>query len=194
MPVTVPHEGLAQFAEAHSLQCRTGPLEEQGEATGKGAAVTEPTFTSSGSRPRAAVRPFQPFSSLVRIDVGALSHPGHVRPNNEDQFFVTRLSRSLETMLSSLPAGEVPARADEVNYAMIVADGMGGHAAGEVASRLAIGALVSLGLDLPDWFFKIDEDHTPEIQRRVRRIVQQISASCSTVDTRIPRCAVWGRR
>jgi PPM family protein phosphatase len=138
--------------------------------------VTEPTFRSSGSRARAAVRPFQPFSSLVRIDVGALSHPGHVRANNEDQFFVTRLSRSLETMLSSLPAGEIPARADEVNYAMIVADGMGGHAAGEVASRLAIATLVSLGLDLPDWFFTIDAEHAPEIQRRVRRIVQQISA------------------
>ena len=36
-----------------------------------------------------AVRPYKPFSSLVRIDVSAVSHPGHVRPNNEDQFFVT---------------------------------------------------------------------------------------------------------
>jgi serine/threonine protein phosphatase PrpC len=34
---------------------------------------------------------------------------------------------------------------------MIVADGMGGHAAGELASRLAINALVSLALEWPDW-------------------------------------------
>jgi len=118
----------------------------------------------------------RPYSSLVRIDVSALSHPGHARANNEDQFFVTKLARSLETMLSSLPPGDVPARAEEVNYVMVVADGMGGHAAGEVASRLAISALISLALDLPDWIFKVDEEGAPEIERRARRLVQQVSS------------------
>ena len=126
--------------------------------------------------PPASVRPFQPFSSLVRIDVSALSHPGHVRTNNEDQFFVTKATRSLETMLTSLPAGDVPERADEVNYLMVVADGMGGHASGEVASRLAISALVNLGLEIPDWIFKVDEEHAPEIQRRARQVVQQVGS------------------
>ena len=121
-------------------------------------------------------RGFRAYSSLVRIDVSALSHPGHIRANNEDQFFVTKLARSFETMLSSLPAGEVPERADEVNYVMVVADGMGGHAAGEVASRLAISALVSLVLDLPDWILKVDENGAPEIERRARRLVQKVSS------------------
>jgi protein phosphatase len=118
----------------------------------------------------------RPYSSLVRIDVSALSHPGNVRANNEDQFFVTKLMRSLQTMLSSLPTGDVPDRDDEVNYVMVVADGMGGHAAGEVASRLAISALVSLALDLPDWIFRVDGEEAPEIERRARRIVQQVSS------------------
>ena len=89
-----------------------------------------------------------PFSSSVRVDVSALTHLGHVRTNNEDHFLVTRATR-LETMLTSLPAGDVPERADEVNYVMVVADGMGGHAAGEVASRLAISALVGLAWTYP---------------------------------------------
>jgi protein phosphatase len=108
--------------------------------------------------------------------VGARTHVGLVRPNNEDQFFVTKLSRSLETMLTSVPADTVPERADEVNYVMVVADGMGGHAAGEVASRLAIGALVSLALDVPDWFFRVDSVHASEIERRTRLVLQQIGA------------------
>ena len=134
------------------------------------------TVSTATDSPLGGVRPFRAFSSLVRIDVAALSHVGHVRANNEDQFFVTKLVRSLETMLSSLPPGDVPHRADEVNYVMVVADGMGGHAAGEMASRLAISALVSLGLDLPDWIFRVDEKSAPEIERRARQIGQQVGS------------------
>jgi protein phosphatase len=109
--------------------------------------------------------------------VAALSNPGHIRANNEDHFFVTRLSRTLETLITSLPAGEVPERAEEVNYVMIVADGMGGHAAGEVASRMAITTLVGIALDMPDWIFKIDEEHAREIERRTRERVREVGAA-----------------
>jgi len=122
------------------------------------------------------VRPFKPFSSLVRIDVAAKSHAGRVRANNEDQFFVAQMSRALVTMLSSLPAGDLPERAEEVNYVMIVADGMGGHAAGELASRMAISALASLALDLPDWILKLNKGATAELERRAREFVQQVGA------------------
>ena len=115
-------------------------------------------------------------SSSVRIDVSAETHPGRVRPDNEDQFFVSQLTRSMETILTSLPQGGVPARADEINYVMAVADGMGGHAAGEVASRMVISALVSLALDIPDWFFRIDPAHAPEIERRTRETVRAVAS------------------
>ena len=128
-------------------------------------------ITSAGP----ALRPFKPFSSLVQIDVSALSHTGLLRENNEDQFCVTRMSRVHETLLTSLPAGDVPERAEEVNYVMIVADGMGGHAAGELASRLAISALVGLALELPYWIIKLDsEEASKELERRARALVQEV--------------------
>src|SRR5439155_27384347 len=83
-------------------------------------------------------QPPQPFSSLVKVDVEALSHPGKVRPNNEDHYLVARFGRSAQTLLTNLPKGSVPARCDETAYALVVADGMGGMAAGEVASSLAL--------------------------------------------------------
>ena len=125
---------------------------------------------------RVAVGPRRSLSSLVEIDVDARSHPGHRRANNEDHFFVTRLGRTLETMITSVPAEDVPAHTEEVNYVMVVADGMGGHAAGEIASRMAISALVSLALDVPDWIFKVDEANAPEIERRSRKYVQEVGA------------------
>ena len=107
-----------------------------------------------------------PFSSSVRIDVSGLSHPGKVRARNEDHFIVTRIGRYLETVLTSLPPGEVPERAEEAGYAMVVADGMGGHAGGELASRMAISGLVKLALAMPDWIFRLDETVATDATRR----------------------------
>ena len=135
--------------------------------------MTDTAATSSDVQPTVVARP---VSTAVRVDVSALTHPGRVRENNEDHFLVTKATRALETMTTSLPAGDVPERANEVNYVMVVADGMGGHAAGEVASRLAISALVGLALDIPDWIFWVDAEHAPEMERRAREAVQQVGS------------------
>jgi PPM family protein phosphatase len=120
--------------------------------------------------------PSGPASALVRVDVSALSHTGHQRANNEDHFLVTKASRSLQTITTSLPEGDVPAQVDEVNYVMVVADGMGGHAAGEVASRMAIATLIKLALEVPDWILRVDAGNTREIKRRSRTRVQKVGA------------------
>jgi hypothetical protein len=38
----------------------------------------------------------------VNVDLGALSHQGHVRENNEDSYLVLRFGRSLENLLTNL--------------------------------------------------------------------------------------------
>jgi protein phosphatase len=135
------------------------------------------TESSSASTHRPLVETqHRPFSSLVHVDINALTHTGHRRENNEDQFFVARVTRALETLMTSLSPDDVPDRADELNYVMVVADGMGGHAAGEVASRLTIGALVALALQIPDWILRVDAAHAHEIERRAREAVQQVGS------------------
>ena len=123
--------------------------------------------------PRDAV---PPFSSSVRIDVSGLSHPGRVRPRNEDHFIVTRIGRYLETVLTSLPPGELPERADEAGYAMVVADGMGGHAGGELASRMAISGLMKLALAMPDWIFRLDDTVASDATQRSKGRFRDLNA------------------
>ena len=107
-----------------------------------------------------------PSTTAVRFEVAGLSDRGKVRSENQDHFHVARTGRFSETLATSLPAGEVPERTEERGLLMIVADGMGGHAAGEVASRTAIVTLMTLVLNRPDWILKVDEESATEILRR----------------------------
>src|SRR4051794_11274542 len=90
-------------------------------------------------------------SGSVRAELAGRSHPGKVRPNNEDHFLIVRFGRFLQTIATNLEDGLVPRDHEDPGYAMIVADGMGGMAAGETASRMAISHLVRLALETPDW-------------------------------------------
>jgi protein phosphatase len=116
------------------------------------------------------VEPPRPFSSLIQVDLSAASHPGRVRPDNEDHYLIVRFGRSWDTLLTNLPEGDVPAHAAETGYGMVVADGIGGSASGEVASRLAIQSLVHLVLATPDWILRQqDESSRKFLQRAVER-------------------------
>jgi len=110
----------------------------------------------------------------VLVDVSGLSHPGKVRPRNEDHFLVMRIGRYLEKVITSLPPEAMEARTDEVGYVMVVADGMGGHAGGEQASRMAITGLVKLALDRPDWIFRMDKAVAADVRQRSKKRVQDL--------------------
>jgi protein phosphatase len=121
------------------------------------------------------IEPPQPFSSLVQVDVGARTHPGLVREHNEDHFLVARVGRSLETMDSNLPAGNLPARFDEKGYLLIVADGIGGSAGGEVASQMAIEFAVSLLLSKGRWQMRVVPEEVPAVLKRADADVRKIN-------------------
>ena len=77
----------------------------------------------------------------VAIKFGALTDTGKVRGNNEDHFLVARLSKSMRVCKTSLPGEGETQFSEEEGYLMVVADGMGGAAAGERASALAVGSV-----------------------------------------------------
>lgn len=60
---------------------------------------------------------------------------------------------------------------------MLVADGMGGHQAGEIASRLAISTLVNLVLHTPDWIMRLGKPEAEEVMERMTKRYRIIDAT-----------------
>ena len=114
----------------------------------------------------------------VGVDLGALSHQGHVRENNEDSYLVLRFGRSLDNLMTNLEEDLLEQSYTITGYGMLVADGMGGMAGGEIASRLALSKLVELVVDTSDWVLSLEQqkDVTTVLERMTDRFLQIDSA------------------
>ncbi len=127
------------------------------------------------AQPNLAQSPLR-FPQPVAVETAGLTHTGLVRSSNEDHFLISRVGRYFETVQTSLPPGDLPRRADDASWSLIVADGMGGHAAGEVASRLVIREIMRLAFELPDWIVRIDDTTRKPAAERAQRRIERLNA------------------
>jgi PPM family protein phosphatase len=116
---------------------------------------------------------FVPTPVPVRVQFGGTSDVGRVRKNNEDHFAIIRRQRSQEIMLSNLPAGVFPPSTD-TSYCFIVADGMGGAAAGEWASRLALQTAWDLAGQASSWVMRFRDLSAQQIRERAEAFASGI--------------------
>jgi protein phosphatase len=120
---------------------------------------------------------FPPEAATVQVQFGARSSRGSAHGVNDDHFVITRLSRSQDTVATSLPDSALHRVFHEHGYVMIVADGMGGNGAGERASRLALGTLVQLLLNFGKWNLRVDDAVAHEIMARAERFYRHVDAA-----------------
>jgi protein phosphatase len=117
----------------------------------------------------------------VVVDVDGRTHPGKVRPANEDHFHIVQFGRFLRTVASSVPAGEVAEEVDRTGYGFAIADGVGGRAAGEEAARLAISLLIECCLHTPDWILGLEDDHLGRLMDRFAGRFRTVSDAVRTL-------------
>ncbi len=105
-------------------------------------------------RPRHLHRPSTAHEMCVagRTDVGC------VREQNEDTFLIAELGRSLDVRETSLAVPDASRHiAGPKGTLMMVADGMGGHGGGEVASAVAVDTIAQFALYAMPWMSVPDE-------------------------------------
>ncbi|MGC4064646.1 MAG: protein phosphatase 2C domain-containing protein [Polyangiaceae bacterium] len=81
-----------------------------------------------------------PTLNELRTRASALTHRGHVRENNEDQFLIGDVSSAIHVKSASLCPTKIFLGSSPLSL-LIVADGMGGHAGGERASAIAVSSV-----------------------------------------------------
>jgi protein phosphatase len=129
-----------------------------------------PWFPSEGDL---FARHFGPSPPRVHARFGALSHPGLVRTRNEDHYFVIERHRGRIVRMTNLPEGYLTS-ADDIAYLLVVADGIGGAAFGELASMLALRSGWEQGANAIKWTWIITESEIANLKERISLVFQRI--------------------
>ena len=146
---------------------------------------TDPELPISSLPPHpSAARPF-----TVR-DFG-LTDPGRVRPSNEDHFVVLELARTMYVHQTSLPQSEAQYGSHR-GHLFLIADGMGGHRAGEVASALSVVTVEGFLLNTLKRFFSMQAPEEQNVLKEFQRALLQADARIFEEASRHPEMIGMG--
>ena len=106
-----------------------------------------------------------------------ITDTGRVRNSNEDQFLIAELTKGMRVWQTSLPEPRLQIGEDRAHL-MLVADGMGGHRAGERASAIAVVAIEQFTLNTFRWFFDTDSSGA-------QKVLAQFQSALSRADVKI---------
>lgn len=122
-----------------------------------------------------------------KMDCAAFTHIGRVRQTNEDQFLIADLNKSMLVRQTSL-SQEDHSRlfSGSQGALLLVADGMGGHATGKLASALAVQTLEYYILNTMPWFFRLEQDQESDLRDELKAAMETCQQSLKTASEAHP--------
>ena len=124
--------------------------------------ATEPLAVQK-PKPQCAVKSF------------GLTDVGRIRSSNEDHFVVAEMSRNLSIHHTSVPQSKTQYSSHR-GHLFLVADGMGGHQAGEVASALSVVSVEDFLLNTVKRFFRLKESDEQSVMKEFQEALKQADA------------------
>jgi protein phosphatase len=117
----------------------------------------------------------------IKIDSFGRTHVGILRKVNEDQFLVADLNKSMLIHQTSLRHEDhTRLLGGSQGQLLLVADGMGGHAAGEQASAIAVESLETYMLNTMSWFVRLNENVESDLLEELKAALKACQASIET--------------
>jgi protein phosphatase len=111
----------------------------------------------------------------VAVHAHGLTDRGRVRDANEDHFLIAELARTLWVKETSLPQAATQYGRNR-GHIFLVADGMGGHRAGEVASSLTVASIEAFVLHLLKRFSNLRATDEESVLTDFRAALRQADA------------------
>jgi PPM family protein phosphatase len=113
-----------------------------------------------------------------QMDCYGLTDIGKVREANEDQFLIADLIKSMLVHHTSLShENRTRLFGGSQGPLLVVADGMGGHAAGEQASAIAVETLERYVLNTMPWFFRLQESQENDLKEELKAALEACQRS-----------------
>jgi serine/threonine protein phosphatase PrpC len=127
----------------------------------------------------------------VAVRSFGLTDRGRVRPTNEDQFLIAEMARTLWVRQASLPQPETHHGRNR-GHVFLVADGMGGHQAGEVASALSVATIETFVLHVLHRFSNLKAADEQGVVKDFQAALRQADARIAEEAARDPARAGMG--
>ena len=113
----------------------------------------------------------------LRFSPSALPTLARSAKDNQDQFLIAELRKSMLVKASSLPLDhDSRLFGGARGQLLVVADGMGGHAAGQKASSVALDHLISQLLNTVHWFLQVEHDCEDDFIDSLKELLRQAHA------------------
>ncbi len=155
-------------------QPSSGPLSTASAASPASPVQPAGQMVDMSDMPTPIFTPTVPAPSY-QVRSHGLTDRGKVRSINEDNFLIAELTKALRVQQSSLQ-GPATQYSGERGHLFVVADGMGGHAAGEQASALAVHTIEDFVLNTLKWFFHLRSPEQPGVLSEFQQALRAADA------------------
>ncbi len=119
------------------------------------------------------------------VEAGGATDAGRQRKRNEDQFLIARLETGFTVEASSVPVDSLGVQKKPLGTLLVVSDGMGGRAAGDVASALAV-STVRRALDSVMRYRSDDKGRLQKLEEGFRKAFDRADAALNEVADKRP--------
>ena len=130
---------------------------------------------------------------LAQMDCYGLTDLGCKRPTNQDHYLIADLNKSMRVHDTSLTLdNETRVYGGSQGKLLIVADGMGGEAAGEQACTIAVDQVATYVLNSLAWCFRLEEDSEHDFEDHLKEALESCQKSIQAVVASHPEMQSMG--